>query len=231
VKQEVLAVLIGGPMHDGWNDTIIVLIPKSNQPHMLKDLRPISLCNVLYKIISKVLANRLKKILPDIISPSQSAFVPRRLITDNVLLAYEFTHYLKSRRKGGRGLAAIKLDMSKAYDRVEWGFLEKMMVKMGFHDRWIQLIMKCVSSVAYKIKVNESYTQRIIPQRGLRQGDPLSPYLFILCAEGLPALLHKAEQEGRIEGIKICRGAPRVNHFFFADDSLILMRARASDAH
>lgn len=197
---------------------------------MLKDFRPISLCNVLYKLISKVLANRLKKILPDIISPSQSAFVPGRLITDNVLLSYELIHYLNSKRKGKEGLAAIKLDMSKAYDRVEWVFLQNMLIRMGFDIRWVRLIMNCVTSVTYKIKVNGEYTPQILLQRGLRQGDPLSPYLFILCAEGLSAMLQKAEKEGKIEGIKICREAPRVNHLFFADDSLILMRARAVDA-
>lgn len=118
VKEEVLGVLNGGPMPEGWNHTIIVLIPKIAAPQSIKDFRPISLCNVLYKLISKVLANRLKKILPNIISSTQSAFVPGRLITDNVLLAYELTHHLRSKTKGAGGLTAIKLDMSKAYDRV-----------------------------------------------------------------------------------------------------------------
>jgi hypothetical protein len=149
VKREVLAVLNGGEMPQGWNDTIIVLIPKTKAPEKLKDLRPISLCNVLYKIVSKVIANRLKKVLPDIISLSQSAFVPGRMITDNVLLAYELTHYLNKKRQGSNGVAAIKLDMSKAYDRVEWSFLQKMLKKMGFQERWINLIIKCVSTVSY----------------------------------------------------------------------------------
>jgi hypothetical protein len=122
VTSEVLNVLNGGPMPDGWNDTCVVLIPKTKNPECMKDLRPISLCNVVYKLVSKVLANRLKQILPEVISPNQSAFVPGRLITDNILLAYECTHYMKNKRKGKDGYVAVKLDMSKAYDRVEWVF-------------------------------------------------------------------------------------------------------------
>ena len=223
-------MLNGGRMPRGWNDTIIVLIPKVNKPEKLKDLRPISLYNVAYKLISKAIANRMKTILPEIISQFQSAFVPGRLITDNVLVAYELTHYLKQRRRGKEGVAAIKLDMSKAYDRVEWIFLKKMMEKLGFSEKWINLIMMCVTTVSYRIKVNDEYTTNVTPQRGLRQGDPLSPYLFIICAEALSALLQNAESEGKIPGIKICEAAPRINHLFFAVDSLILMRARKEDA-
>jgi hypothetical protein len=230
VKKEVLAVLNGGHMPTKWNETIIVLIPKVKNPVKVKDLRPISLCNVLYKLISKVLANRLKKLLPDIISPSQSAFVPGRLITDNVFLAYELTHYLRNRRKGETGVVAIKLDMRKVYDRVEWSFLEKIMRKMGFSTKWVDLIMKCVSTVTYKVKINGDYTEQILPQRGLRQGDPLSPYLFIICAEGLSALIREAERRGDIEGIRVCTPAPRVTHLFFADDTLILLKATVRGA-
>ena len=141
VIKEVKHFLDGGEMPSQWNETVVVLIPKVLRPERLKDLCPISLYNVIYKIASKVLANRLKLILPDIIAPNQSAFVPGRLIMDNVLIAYEMSHYMQHKRRGAVGYAALKLDMSKAYDRVEWSFLQKMMDKLGFHERWSKLIM------------------------------------------------------------------------------------------
>jgi hypothetical protein len=223
VTHEVLAVLNGGEMPESWNDTVIALIPKVKNPKKVTELRPISLYNVIYKLISKVLANRLKVFLPEIISPTQSAFVPGRLISDNILIAYELTHHILNRKKGEKGFAAIKLDMSKAYDRVEWSFLGQMMEKLGFCQRWIQLIMKCVSTVSYRIKVNGALSESFEPERGLRQGDPLSPYLFLLCAEGFSALLAKAEEDGLISGVKICRNAPSISHLLFVDDSLILI--------
>jgi hypothetical protein len=98
--------------------------------------------------------------------------------------------------------------MSKAYDRMEWGFLKGMLIKLGFRRKWVELIMNCVSTVKYRIKVNGEVTEMITPQRGLRQGDPLSPYLFLLCAEGFSAMLHQAELEGKLKGIKICKKIP-----------------------
>jgi len=160
---------------------------------------------VVYKIAANVLSNRLKLILPEVIALNQSAFVPGRLITDNILLAYEITHFLQTKRYGADDYAAVKLDMSKAYDRVEWSFLEKMMMKMGFARRWVDIIMKCVTTVSYCIKVNGELTQEILPGRGLRQGDPLSPYLFLVCAEGFSALLNAAEANGSLSGVKICQ--------------------------
>jgi len=141
VTREVLGFLNGEDLPRDWNKTVIVLIPKVANPKSLKDLRSISLCNVLYKVASKVLAGRLKLVLPEIISQNQSAFVPGRLITDNVLVAYELTHYLQNKRSGSEGCAALKLDMSKAYDRVEWHFQRGMMEQLGFDRRWINLMM------------------------------------------------------------------------------------------
>lgn len=120
--------------------------------------------------------------------------------------------------------------MSKAYDRVEWSLLEAMMLKLGFSEAWVALIMKCVSSVSYKVKVNGNLSEFFSPKRGLRQGDPLSPYLFLLCAEGFSALLQEAEQNGSIKGVKICLRVPSVSHLLFADDSLLLVKANRENA-
>ena len=198
VVDEVISVLKGGQKPDGWNDTVFVLIPKVKNPSRIKDLRPIGLCNIVYNLCSKVIANRLKLVLPDIISDNQSAFVPGRLITDNVLIAYELSHVLLNKKRGGEGIAAVKADMSKAYDRVEWDFLRAMLLKLGFDTRWVDLVMNCVTTVRYQIKINGELTGQFTPSRGLRQGDPSSPYLFVICAEGLSALLHDADASGRI---------------------------------
>jgi len=135
---------------EATNNTVLVLIPKVKNPQELSQFRPIALCNVLYKICSKVIANRLRLVLDDIISEEQSAFVPGRLITYNVLVAYESIHYLK-RKKGVTGACALKLYMAKAYDRVEWIYLRSIMLKLGFSVSFVNLIMKCVETVQFSL--------------------------------------------------------------------------------
>ncbi|XP_035551721.1 uncharacterized protein LOC118349890 [Juglans regia] len=218
-------VLNHGEMPQALNHTFITLVPKKKSPQTVNDLRPISLCNVAYKLIFKVIANRIKQVLLVIISDTQSSFIPGRLITDNVLVAYEVLHYLKRKKKGKKGFMSIKLDMSKAYDRVEWSFIESVMSKLGFHEKLIQLVMMCVRTPTFSILINGSPTGLIVPSRGLRQGDPISPYLFLLCTEGLISLLREAERTNVVTGLQICHGAPKLNHLLFADDSLIFCNA------
>ena len=120
---------------------------------------------------------------------------------------------------------AIKLDMSKAYDRVEWPYLEAVMRKMGFNDQWIKLLMLCVTTVSYSILVNGEPKGLIHPSRGIRQGDPISPFLFLLCTEGLHGLISRAAAQGDIRGYSLCRNSPRLTHLLFADDSLLFCRS------
>jgi hypothetical protein len=225
VTKAVLEVLNGSLVDAGINATFICLIPKMTSPSKVSDFRPISLCNVIYKLIAKVIANRLKRVLPDLISKEQSAFIPGRIITNNVLVAFETLHTMDTRLKGKEGYMAVKLDMSKAYDRLEWSFVEGVLRKLGFANRWVVLLMSCIRSVTYSILINGQPQGLITPSRGIRQGDPLSPYLFILCAEALSSLIQNSAREGRISGVPLSRGGTRINHLLFADDSLLFCRA------
>lgn len=212
------------------NSTNITLIPKGDTQSSMKDWRPISLCNVLYKIVAKVLANRLKVVLSKCISENQSAFVPGRSILDNALAAIEIVHYMQCKTKGKEGDVALKLDISKAYDRIDWDYLRSIMGKMGFCSKWSEWIMMCVESVDYSVILNGEKIGPIIPGRGLRQGDPLSPYLFIICAEGLSSLIRQAEGSGTIRGAKICKNAPIISHLLFADDCFLFFKAKSGQA-
>ena len=178
VSSVVIDCLSSGKILSSINLTHITLIPKRKNPESMSHFRPISLCNVIFKIVLKVLANKLKKILGTIISDCQSAFVPERVIIDNILISFEILHYIKTKRWGTSTHMALKLDMSKAYDRIEWDYLKALMLRMGFHPWWVNPVMAGISSVSYSVIVNGEASRFIKPSRGIKQGDTSSPYFI-----------------------------------------------------
>ncbi|KAI5342138.1 hypothetical protein L3X38_010013 [Prunus dulcis] len=195
ICQLCLQILNGSCGVADFNHTLIALITKVPSPSWVIEFRPISLCNVLYKIISKVFADRLKNAMSDVISEYQNAFIPHHMILDNGLAAFETIHCLKRRGESGKKKAILKLDMTKAYDRVEWVFLEWMMHTMEFPNRFIQLIMGCITYVSYSLLIQGRLLGHLTPSRGLCLGDP-----------------HKADWDSQVYGISI---APSLNHLFF----------------
>lgn len=224
---EVQAFFVSGIMPRRSNDTHIRLIPKILGPKRVADYRPIALCNVCYKVISKLLSRRLQPLLDGIISENQSAFVPKRAISDNVLITHEVLHFLKKSKAKVSCSMAVKTDMSKAYDRLEWDFIKLVMERLGFHSKWIARIMQCITTVSYSILFNGAPRGCIIPTRGIRQGDPLSPYLFILCSEVLSGLCRRSQASGKLQGIRVAANSPRINHLLFADDTMFFCKANA----
>lgn len=229
VTQKVRQFFEDGHLPVDWNYIELCLLPKVQNPNQMKDLRPISLCSVVYKIVSKVLCDRLKAVLPHIVSPAQGAFVAGRLISDNLLIAHGMVHGLRTNPSCKSDFIAIKTDMSKAYDRVEWDFLEALFLKLGFHRRWVSWIMLCVRSVSYSVLLNGQSYGHFTLKRGIRQGDPLSLFFFILCTEALVHTMSKAEQEGVLTGMKVSPSCPTVQHLLFADDSFFLCRASLAE--
>jgi hypothetical protein len=224
VTRVVLRILAGEESPKKINKTFIVMIPKITSLKEMGQFQPISLCNVIYKIASKVAANRLKKVLQEVISAEQSAFVPGRLITDNIITAYECLHFMKRNMAKKHRSVSLKLDMHKAYDRVEWNYLQEIMLKLGFSASWVELVMRLVTTVSFSVLFNGSPKEEFRPTRGIRQGDPISPYLFLLVAEGLSCLLKSSERSSTLSGLKVASTALAVNHLLFADDSLLLIR-------
>eukprot|EP00253_Pinus_taeda_P009681 PITA_09681 len=190
-------------MGENTKSSHLALIRKESNPLSFDRYRPISLCNVSYKIVTKILANRLKKLLPTLISENQGGFVPKRQIMDNVILVQEAIHSSLQRKEKGM---VIKLDMENAFDRVSHQFLMVVLQKFGISNKFINIIMECISNPWIAPLINGRPSSYFRSSRGLRQGCPLSPFLFIIMAETLSIHLENQRKKGEITGISIARG-------------------------
>jgi hypothetical protein len=232
VKSDILKVLNYfhelGSFEKSLNATFLALIPKKSEAVEVRDFRPISLVGGVYKILAKLLANRLRMVLPTIISPSQNAFIQGRQILDSVLIANEC---LDSRMKQGVPGVIYKLDVEKAYDHVNWEFLLYLLQRCGFPLRWRKWIWFCISTVRFSILINGCPSGFFPSSRGLRQGDPLSPLLFVIVMEALSRLMDRTVQGRLLFGFTMGSSVERevmVSHLLFANDTLIFCDANPS---
>lgn len=178
------------------NSTLLVLIPKLENPTSLRIYQHISLCNVTYKTITKIIANRLQTILHQLVMPHQTNFVPGRYITENIAVAQEIVHSMH-KKTSPRGFMAIKVDLEKAYDCLSWEFINETLSEARIPPKLIQVIIACITSTSMRVLWKEETTDPFIPSRGIRQGDPLSPYIFVLCIERLSHGILNAIEAGK----------------------------------
>lgn len=211
-----------GVIPRGGNASFIVLIPKVENSQQLNHYRPISLVGCCYKILAKLLSKRLKVVLPCLIDEGQLAFLGGRNILDSVLVANETVDEVKKRKKS---CLIFKADFEKAYDSVRWKFLYEILGIMKFLARWIRWIKKCVETPMIFVLVNGSPTGEFKMRKGLRQGDPLAPFLFLVVAEGLAALMRSAVAKRRFEGTKVGASNLSVSCLQFADDTVFFGEA------
>ena len=207
------------------NASFLSLIPKKNNALNIRDFWPISLVGSVYKLLSKMLANRLRTVLDNLISESQNSFVGGRQILDLVLIANEC---LDSRLKCQTPGMVCKLDIEKAYDHVSWDTLFYLLERIGFGGRWRSWVMACVTTIRFSVLVNGSPASFFGSSRGLRQDDPLSPLLFLLIMEVLSRILKKTEDGGLIQGFHvgpINSTGIRISHLLFADDTILFCDA------
>ncbi|XP_071918896.1 uncharacterized protein [Coffea arabica] len=219
VYNAVLSFFCGADLLRFITSTSIVLIPKKPNPQEFSHFRPISLCNFFNKLLSRILADRVAVLLPKIISPQQTGFVKGRNITENFLLAQEVVSSMGKKNRGGNVL--MKLDMFKAYDWVSWGHIINVLRKFGFGEIFIDLVWRLLSNVWFSIIINGSSYGFFKSSRGFRQGDPLSPALFIIGAEVLSRGLNNLIMQSGFVGFKVPYGCPSITHLAFADDVLI----------
>ena len=187
----------------------LVLIPKNQTVEDFKDLRPISLVGGLYKILTKVLANRIERVMDKVISKSQNVFIEGRQILDVVLIANEIVDSSLRRKKCG---LVYKLDIEKAYDSINWEFLLQVLGRMGFYSLWLSWIKWCISTASFSVLINRFSAGFFPSSRGLRQGDPLSPYLFVIRMEALNCLINRVVEGNYLYGCRIADGRGGFDH-------------------
>ena len=208
----------GGSILKEINHTFLTLIPKKGNAEVPGDYRPIALCNTIYKILSKALATRLKTLLPKLISEEQTRFMPGKSIIDGISIIQETIHSAKSNKEA---CMFLKLDIQKAYDKVDWRFLCKTMEAFGFSRRWINLIYQCISTPKFSLLINGTPEGFFSTSKGIRQGDPISPFLFIIMAETLGRSIKFAQSQSKIQGIPVADNVENTTHQQFADDTIL----------
>ncbi|GKU91868.1 hypothetical protein SLEP1_g5682 [Rubroshorea leprosula] len=224
IKREVIDFI--KEFHDkgrivkGLNESFVVLIPKVSNPEKIEEFRPISLINVSYKILSKLLANRLRRVLEDIIGENQMAFIAGRHLPESVVIANEV---LDEARKKNQACFFFKADFEKAFDNVCWSFLDFMMDKLGFNAKWHSWIKECLRSASISVLINGCPSRQFGMTKGLRHS--MSPFLFLIVAEGLNGLISEVVKQGLFEGVKIGNGELKLSHLQLADDTLIMGKA------
>lgn len=222
VKQDILSVVEDSRSRKtilkALNTSFISLIPKQESAQTEDKYRPIALCNVVYKIISKVVANRFKPLLPYLVSEEHVGYVEGRQILNNIIQAHEVVHMLTSKRQAGM---IMQLDIAKAYDKVNWIYIKKVLSAFGFDHNWVRWVMALVTSSSFSILVNGSPLEIFLPSRGLRQGDPFSPLLFILMMEGLGRSIKHAKEMGKIKGIQLSENGQALTHQQFVDNTML----------
>lgn len=214
-----------GFLPKGVNSTILALIPKKTDSMEMRDYRPIACCNVLYKVVSKLLANRLKLLLPRVITESLSAFIKERLLLENVLLASELVK--DYHKEAGSPRCVMKIDISKVFDSVQWSFVLQSLEAMGVPAKFIRWIQLCISTPSFSVQINGELAGYFQSARGLRQGCSLSPYLFVLCMNILSLKIDKAVKEKRFKFHPGCQ-ALSLTHLCFAEGKKVSVEGALS---
>lgn len=217
-----------GQMLRQWNATTLILIPKVNNASSATEFRPISCLNTVYKVISKLISIRLKAVLPRVISQAQSAFMPSRLLAENVLLATDLVKGYSNSNSEPK--AMLKVDLKKAFDSVRWDFIIGILRALSIPETFINWIYQSISTATFSVSINGASAGFFNSTRGIRQGDPMSPYLFVLTMEGLSRLLYSRYESGSI-GYHPRTSEVKISHLMFADDVMVFFDGKADSLH